>query len=62
MIKIVGVFIATGNGQNARAQNVRQRVSSSGRIAPIAARRRQLIGDRQVPLRQSEQHYTTIGT
>ena len=62
IIEIVGVLIATRNGENARPQNVRKRVDGSCRIAPIRDRRRQLVGDHQIAFRLSQKHDAAVGT
>lgn len=61
IIETIGVFIATRNGENAGTQNVRQRADGSYQVAPMGDRRRQFVGDHQLPLRPSQKHDAAVG-
>jgi hypothetical protein len=50
MIEVVGVFVAAGNGEHARAQNVGHRMGHQERIARVGDQPRQPFGDANSPL------------
>ena len=60
MIEVVGIFIAAGDGQHARAQDVGKRVNNPRRVAPIGDLRSKLVGDPHAPLRQGQQHHAAV--
>ena len=59
-VEIIGVFPAAGDGQDAGAQDVGQRVDHPRRIAGIGDHRRQLVGQAQPPVRLGQQQHPTI--
>ena len=61
VVKVVGVFVATGDCQHACAQNVGHAVPHQQRIARIGDQRRKPIGDAKLLLDCGEQHYAAIG-
>ena len=58
MVEVVGVLLAAGDGQDAGAQDIGQRVDDASRIARVGDLGGQLLGDSDAPLRQSQQHLT----
>jgi len=61
MIEVVGVLVAAGNGQHARAQNVGDAVRDEQRIARISDQRRQALGKAQASFGGGQQHHAAIG-
>ena len=59
-VKVVGVLVAAGDGEDAGAQNVGHRVFHARRITWIVDRRSQPVGQLQVPLGRSQKHDPTI--
>ena len=60
-IEIVGVFVAAGNRQDARQQNLRERVNHPHRITPVGDHGGKLLGDPHPSRRLAEQHHPTVG-
>jgi hypothetical protein len=56
VVEVVGVLVAAGDRQDARPQDVRQRMDDPRRVAPIGDQRRQPIADAELPLRRGQQH------
>ena len=61
MIEVVGVLVAAGDGEHARAQNIGDAVRHQQRIARIGDQRRQPVGDPDTPLGRSQKHHAAIG-
>ena len=59
-VKIVGVFVATGDRQDAGANHVRQRVRDAQRVAAIGKPMRQSLRDPQPTLGHRKQHHAAI--
>jgi len=59
-IEIVGIFVATDNGEDARPQNVRQQVNYAQRIARVANNRRNLFGNTKLALGRRQSHHAAI--
>jgi hypothetical protein len=60
-VEIVGIFVAAGDGEGARADHVGERVRDPGRIAPIRKGAGELIGDPQTTFGLRQQHDAAIG-
>src|ERR1043165_6603448 len=60
MVEVVSVFVAAGNGKNARAQNVIDAVGHQGWVARVRKQPRQLRGNPQLPLQCAEQQDAAI--
>jgi hypothetical protein len=61
LIEVVGIFVTAADGEDASAQNVRQRVNNACPIAPIGDLRSKPLSNRHAPLRQSL-HHAVVGT
>ena len=59
-VKIVGVFVAAGDRQDAGANHVRQRVRDAQRVAAIGKPMRQSLRDPQPTLGHRKQHHAAI--
>ena len=59
-VEIVGVLPAAGDGEDARPQNVGQRVRDPARVAPVGDRGGELDGDAEPPLGFRQQHHATV--
>jgi hypothetical protein len=62
MVEIVGIFVAAGDGEDARAQDVIDAVGHQGGVARVRDQLRQLRRDPQLPLHQAEQQDAAIGS
>jgi len=60
MVEIVGIFVAAGDGEDARAQDVIDAVGHQGGVARIRDQPRQLRCDPQAPLHRAEQQDAAI--
>jgi hypothetical protein len=61
-IKIVGVFVATGDSEDAGAQNIGQQMGDPVRIAAVWDRPGEPLGDAEPTIGLGEQHDPAIGT
>jgi hypothetical protein len=61
MVEVVGIFVATGNGEDARAQDVIDAVGDKGRVARVRDQPRQPRCNPQAPLHNAKQQNATIG-
>ena len=61
MVEVVGVFIATGDGQHARPQNVGDAMRHQQLIAWIGDQRSEPGGEANGLLDGTEQHHTAVG-
>ncbi len=59
-IEIVGVLVAAGDGEDARQQNLGERVNHPRRIAPIGDHGRKLPGDPHPSRRLGKQHHAAV--
>jgi len=59
-IQIVGVFVAAGNGEDAGADHVGERVGDPCGITMIRKAARQSFGDAEAPLSHRQQHNATV--
>jgi hypothetical protein len=59
-VTIVGVFVAGGNGEHAKAQHVGKRVVDARRIARIPETARQSVGDAEPALDRAQQENPRI--
>ena len=60
MIEIIGILIAAGDGEHARAQNIDDTVRHQQRIAPIGDQPCQSMRDPHTSLRCGQKHHTAI--
>ncbi len=61
MVEVVGVLVATGDGEHAGAQDVGDAVRHEQGIARIGNQPRQPIGDPQAALGSRQQHDAAVG-
>jgi hypothetical protein len=61
MVEVVGVFVAAGNGEDARAQDVIDAVGHQGGVTRVRNQPPQLRRNPQAPLHRAEQQDTAIG-
>src|SRR4051794_41713222 len=61
MVEVVGVFVAAGDGENARAQDVVDAVGHQGGVARVRDQLRQPRREPQLPLHRAEQQDAAIG-
>jgi hypothetical protein len=61
MIQVVGIGVATGNGEDACAQDIDECVRDAQRIAVIRDHGGQRLGQPELPVRPRQQHHTTLG-
>ena len=59
-VEIVGVLVAAGDGEDAREQNLGERVNHPRRIAPIGDHGRELLGDPHPSRCRGEQHHAAV--
>ena len=59
-VKVIGVFVATGDRQDAGANNVGQLVRDPARSPRIADHRGEPIGQTKTPLGRGQQHHAAI--
>ena len=59
--RVVGVFVAGGDHQQPKADDVRERMHGAGGITRIVDAGGQTIGDRQPALDLAKNHQTTVG-
>ena len=60
-VEIVGVFVAAGDGQDARQHNLRKRVNHPRRITPVGDHGGKLLGDPHPSRCLGKQHHATVG-
>src|SRR6185312_5757994 len=61
MIKVVGVFVAAGNSEDAGAQDVGERMDHAAWIAAVGDLRSQLPRRVETPLCQRQQRHAAVG-
>src|SRR4051794_21543396 len=61
MVEVVSVFVAAGDGEDARAQDVIDAVGHQGGVARVRDQSRQLRRDPQLPFYRAEQQDAAIG-
>jgi hypothetical protein len=61
MVEVVSVFVAAGDGENARAQDVVDAVGHQGGVARVRDQLRQPRREPQLPLHRAEQQDAAIG-
>jgi hypothetical protein len=60
-VKVVGIFIAAGGGEDARAQDIGQQMDDPVRIAAVGDPPGKPIGDAKALLRLREEHHPGVG-
>ena len=60
VVEVIGVLVAAGDGQDARAQDVRQRVDDTGGVAGVSDLGRELLRQAEAAFGQREQHDAAI--
>jgi hypothetical protein len=61
VVEVVGILIAAGDRQDARPQDVGQRVDDPRRVARIGDQRRQPVAQAELALGRGQQHDPAIG-